>query len=110
MRTGHKQGELQLPCFSEIGTAREAEQLFLLSCLCSEKQNTGFSCYNATPLPHSLCSILNAAVYKRTPEGGRGAFCFGEFWLDFFASLSTGFKKAKERMLKKSCKPGGKRL
>jgi hypothetical protein len=28
-----------------------------------------------------------------------------------FASLSTGgFKKAKEKMLKKSCKPGGKRL
>jgi hypothetical protein len=38
MRTECKEGEMWLTCFSEIGMALEAEQLFLLNCLCSEKQ------------------------------------------------------------------------
>jgi hypothetical protein len=42
MRTGHKQGEMQITCFSEIDTAPEAEQLFLLSCFGSEKQESRF--------------------------------------------------------------------
>jgi hypothetical protein len=42
MRTEHKQGEKWLTCFSEIGIALEAEQLFLLNCLCSEKQVNRF--------------------------------------------------------------------
>jgi hypothetical protein len=43
MRTGHKQGEMQLTCFSEIAQPRrEAEQLFLLGCLHSEKQEHRF--------------------------------------------------------------------
>jgi hypothetical protein len=50
-------------------------------------REAGFSCYNVTPLPESLCSTLFAAVYKRTPEGGKGAlswlFCFGGFFWVF---------------------------
>jgi hypothetical protein len=54
MRTGHKQAEMQLNSFSqniylsaEIGTApategEDAEQLLLLSCLHSEKQECRF--------------------------------------------------------------------
>jgi hypothetical protein len=42
MRTKQKQGEMRLTCFSEIGTAPEAERLFLLSCLHSEKQECRF--------------------------------------------------------------------
>jgi hypothetical protein len=42
MKTGYKQGEMRLTCFSKIGTAPEAEQLFLLSCLHSEKQECRF--------------------------------------------------------------------
>jgi hypothetical protein len=71
MRTGHKEGEMQFACCFGISTAPEAEQLSLLS-LHSEKQES----YNVTPLPESLCFTLFAAVYKRPPEGGLGAFCF----------------------------------
>jgi hypothetical protein len=48
MRTGHKQGEMRLTCFSESGTALETEQLFLLSCLSSAKEEHRFlllQCY-----------------------------------------------------------------
>jgi hypothetical protein len=50
--------------------------------------NAGFSCYNVTPLPESLCSNLFAAVFKRPSEGGLRAFAFGFYfglWLDSFA-------------------------
>jgi hypothetical protein len=70
MRTKHKQGEMRLTCFSEIVTALEAEQLFLLSCLCSAKQEGRFLLLQCHAPPQSLCSTLFAAVYKRPTERG----------------------------------------
>jgi hypothetical protein len=54
MRTGHKQGEMQLTCFSEIGTAPEAAHLFLLSCLSSEKQERRFLLLQCHTPPQEL--------------------------------------------------------
>jgi hypothetical protein len=54
--------------------------------LLQRSRNAGFSCYNVTLLPESLCSTLLATVYKRPAEGGLGAcvfafgFCFGGFF------------------------------
>jgi hypothetical protein len=42
MRIGHKQGKMRLTCFSKIGTALEAEHLFLLRYFHSEKQECRF--------------------------------------------------------------------
>jgi hypothetical protein len=58
LRTGRKQGEMWLNCFYllvKIGTASatngKAEQLHLLSCLCSEKQECRFLLYTMSRPP-----------------------------------------------------------
>jgi fatty acid desaturase len=69
-----------------------------MSPVCVQRiKNTGFSCYNVTPLQESLCSTLFAAVYKRPSEVGLGTFSFAlGFWtfcLAFgFLPLSIGKK------------------
>jgi hypothetical protein len=93
MRTGHKQGEMQLTCFSEIGTAPEAEQLFLLSCLCAEKQELRFLLLQSRPSPRASANSLFATGNKRPlkeeeelfPLAFTLGFCFwlfgvGSFW------------------------------
>jgi hypothetical protein len=86
MRTGHKQGKMQLTCFSKIGTTPEAEQLCLLSCLCSEKQERSLPVTSpslrATALP---CSPVG--IKRPTEEGAWGFFALeGFFW-----ALAFGF-------------------
>jgi hypothetical protein len=76
MRTGHKQGEMQLTCFSEIGTDPEREQL---ACI-QRSRKAGFSCYNVTPLPKSCCSTLFTTVYKRPLKEEEGLFAFGFYF------------------------------
>jgi hypothetical protein len=56
MRTGHKQGKMQLTCFSKIGTALEVEQLCLLSCLHLEKQK------QVSPITRSRASLRIATA------------------------------------------------
>jgi hypothetical protein len=86
MRTGHKQGKMWLTCFSEIGIPLEAEQLFLLNCLCSEKQEAGFSCYNVMPLPRASAPPCLPLFIKGPLKGGLGtfAFCLWLFALEGF--------------------------
>jgi hypothetical protein len=57
MRTGHKQGKMQLNCFyllAEIGIALASKQLCLLSCLHSEKQEHSFLLLYSHAPPHEL--------------------------------------------------------
>jgi hypothetical protein len=63
MRTGYKQGEMRLTCFSEIGTDPEAEQLHLLSCLRSEKQEHRFLLQQCHAPPRE--PLLHQPVYHR---------------------------------------------
>jgi apolipoprotein N-acyltransferase len=78
------QGEMRFTCFSEIGTAPEAEQLFLLSCLHSEKQECRFLLLQFHAPSPRRCSTLFTAVYKRPLKEEEGLFAFGlrfGFWL-----------------------------
>jgi hypothetical protein len=76
-----------------------AEQLLLPSCLHSERQITGSSCYNVTPFLENCCSTLFTTEFKRLAEGGH-SFCFGllleafifafGFWIWAFEVLALG--------------------
>jgi hypothetical protein len=101
VRTGCKQGKVQVNCFHILGHETEkAEQLPLLS-LPSQKQEHRFLLLQCHTLPKTLCSTPFAAV-KRPTEGGLSFFffrflplpfalegfwglCFLGFWLDSFA-------------------------
>jgi hypothetical protein len=84
MRTGHKQGEMQLIAFTCRPRLGKADQLHLLSCV-QRSRNAGFSCYNVTPLP---CSTLFATVYKRPLKEEEGLL----FGFLFFGLLALGKK------------------
>jgi hypothetical protein len=85
-----------LTCFSEIGTALEAEQLHRLS-LRSEKQERRFLLLQCHAPPQSLCSTLFAAVYKRTVEGGPEDFWgFGLLLLAFWCGKLLEGKRITE--------------
>jgi hypothetical protein len=53
----------------------------------------GFSCYNVTPLPKSLCSTLFVCIYKRPLKEGWElfVFCLGLFGLGFLGALALFF-------------------
>jgi hypothetical protein len=69
-----------------LATEKEnAEQLLLLNCLFSEKQEHRFLLLQCQVLPENLCSTLFTTGYKRLTEAGCEAFAFGFFCFEAFA-------------------------
>jgi hypothetical protein len=83
MRTGHKQGEMWLTCFSKIGIAPAAEQLFLWNCVQIVTMSRPSLRASAPP-----CLLL----FIKGPLKEEKGLCLGFFALEgFFGSLAWFF-------------------
>jgi hypothetical protein len=119
MRTGHKQRRDAVHLLSsvgKIGTAlateeENAEQLLLLSCLHSERQEHRFLLLNVTPLPKNRCSTLFTTGCKRFAEGGKEVFAFSFgflfwgflLWAFWCGRLLEGKRIAEGKVLEEDC-------
>jgi hypothetical protein len=73
------QGEMQPTCFSEIGTAPEAEQLFFKLFVFRKAGTQVFPVTMSCPR-HSHCCIPFTAVYKRPLKAEEGLLLLAWAW------------------------------
>jgi hypothetical protein len=79
-RTQARQGCIS-PAFPGLAQPQKQNSCVYYRCLCSEKQEPGFSCYYVKPLPRSHCSTLFIAIYERPlKEEEEGLFAFRLVW------------------------------